>query len=86
MVSDIESGAEVTQAYPFEVSVNNPEAVKVTHARSDPRQLWTTKSTEDGIRKSTGGLTSCKRFALGLDLVYSITFPFCIQAEAMRKE
>ena len=86
MVSDIESGVEVTQAYPFEVSVNDPEAVKVTHPGSGPGQLWTIKNTEGGIWETTSGLTSCKRFAPGLDLVYSITFPFSIQAEDMRKE
>ena len=30
-------------------------------------------------------LTNSKRFASGLDLVYSTTFPFCIQSETMQK-
>jgi len=31
------------------------------------------------------GLTSLKRFTSGLDLVYSITSPFRIQSETIRK-
>ena len=86
MVSEMESRVEVGQAYPFEVSMNNPEVVKITHTGHDPRQLRTIKNIKDGIRKTASGLTSCKRFAPGLDLAYSITFPFGIQAETMRKE
>ena len=86
MVNEIEGGVEIAQAYPFEVSVNNPEAVKVTHTGHDTGQLWAIKNTKDEIRQIVSGLTSRKRFAPGLDLVYSITFPFCIQVETMRKE
>ena len=43
MISDIESGVELPKAYPFEVSVNNPDVVKITCTGHDPRQLWTTK-------------------------------------------
>ena len=86
MVREVESGFPAAQAHPFEVSVNNPEAVKVTHTGHDTGQLWIIKDTKDGIRQIVSGLTSRKRFAPGLDLVYSITFPFCIQVETMRKE
>ena len=86
MVSEMGSGAEFSQAYSFEVSVNNPEAVKVTYTGHNSRQLRIIKNTKGGIRKTASGLTSSKRFAPGLDLVYSITFPFSIQAETMRKE
>ena len=86
MVNEIEGGVETVQAYPFEVSVNNPEAVKVAHTGHDPKQLRTTENTEDEIMETANELTNCKRFASGLDLVYSITFPFCIQVETMRKE
>ena len=82
----MENGAEATQTYPFEVSVNDPEAVKVTRAGHDPGELQTIKNAGDRTRKTASGLTSCKRFAPGLDLVYSITFPFFIQADTMRKE
>ena len=83
MISEVESRAEITQAYPFEVSMNNPEVVKVTHTGHNPRQL---RNAQGGIRKRASGLTSSKRFAPGLDLAYSITVPFCIQAETMQKE
>ena len=86
MVSEMVNGVEIARAYPFEVTVNNPEAVKVAHAGSDPGQLWTIKNGKCGIRKTASGLTSCRRFAPGLDLVYSITFPCFIQGETMRKE
>ena len=86
VVSELEGRAEITQAYPFEVSVDNPEVVKVAYARHDLRQLGAVKNSKYGIRKKATGLTSCKRFAPGLDLAYSITFPFCIQADTMRKQ
>ena len=86
MVSETVSGVEIVKAYPFEVTVDNSEAVKVAHAGGDPGQLWTIKDGKSGTRKTASGLTNCKRFALGLDLVYSITFPFCIQGETMRNE
>ena len=66
--------------------MDNPEVVKVAYTRHDPRQLRTIKSSKDGIGRRVNGLTSCKRFAAGLDLVYSITFPFCIQGDTMRKQ
>ena len=86
MVSEIESRVEVVRAYPFEISVNNPQVMKVTYTGHDPGKLRTIKNTEDDIRKTAGGLTNYKRFAPGLDLVYCITFPFCIQVETMRKK
>ena len=86
MISEMEIEVEVTQSYPFKVSLNNPEAVKVLRTGHDPGQLRTTNGAKYGTRKTVGGLTSCKRFAPGLDLAHSTTFPFCIQAETMRKE
>ena len=86
MISDIEDVVEVPQAYPFEVSMSNPDAMKVIHAGGDFRQLWTIENNEGGIRKAANGLTSFRRFAPGLDPVYSITFPFRIQGETMQKE
>ena len=43
MIGEIKIGAEVTQAYPFEIPMNNPEVVKVTHTGHSPRQLRTIK-------------------------------------------
>ena len=66
--------------------MNDPELVKVGHTRHDPRKLMSVKDCESGIyEKMASGLTSCKRFTSGLDLVYSITFPFRIQSETIRK-
>ena len=39
MVSEVESGVEIDQAYPSEASTNSPEAVKVPYTINDPRQL-----------------------------------------------
>ena len=66
--------------------MNNPEGMEVTHAGHDPRQLRVRKNAKHVIRRIASGLTSCKRFAPGLDLAYSITFPFCIQGDTIRKE
>jgi len=71
---------------PFEIPVNDPDLVKVGRAGHDPRELKTMRNRKSGIGEGTAnGLTNCKRFTSGLDLVYSITFPFCIQSETMRK-
>ena len=65
--------------------MNNPEIVKVGRAGHDLRELQVVKN-RDGIRKDiVSGLTNRKRFTSGLALVYSITFPFCIQSETIRK-
>ena len=66
--------------------MNDTEVVEVTRAGHNSKELQTINNTEGEFRKTASGLTSCKRFAPGLDLVYSITFPFCIQAETMTKE
>ena len=71
---------------PFKISVNDPELVKVGCAGHEPGELRTAKDRKsENSEETADGLTSCKRFASGLDLVYSITFPLCIQSETMRK-
>lgn len=65
--------------------MDNSEVVEVGRAGHDLVEL---KVIEDMIRiheETASGLTSRKRFALGLALAYSITFPFCIQSEMIRK-
>ena len=74
------------EQYPFQISVNNPELVKVGHARHDPSELKVIKDRQSGICEgTTSEPTNRKRFTSGLDLVYSTTFPFRIQSEMMRK-
>ena len=74
------------QRYPFKISVNNSELVKVYHPGNDPSELESIKHRKRGIRGETvSGLTNSRRFASGLDLVYSITFPLCIHSETIRK-
>jgi len=71
---------------PFKISMNDPELVKVGCAGHDLRELKTIKDRKCGIGgEIASGLTNCKRFTSGFDLVYSITFPFRIQSETMRK-
>jgi len=66
--------------------VNNPELVEIGRARHDLGELKAIKDREAGFRKETGsGLTNRKRFTSGFDLAYSITFPFCIHSETIRK-
>ena len=49
-------------------------------------ELYIIERCKVGTRKETAsGLTNRKRFTSGLDLVYSITLPYCIQSEMMRK-
>ena len=65
--------------YPFEIPVNNPQVVEVGCARHDLRELEAIEN-KVGIQEDiVSGLTNCKRFTSGLDLVYPITFPFFIQ-------
>ena len=67
--------------------MDNPEVMEVGRTGHDPAELEVIEDRKVGVRKETAsGLTNCKRFTSGLDLVYSITFPFCIQAETIRKE
>ena len=71
---------------PFKISVDDPKLVKVGCTRHDPRELTTMKDRKNRIgEESTSDLTNSKRFASGLDLVYSMTFPFRIQSETIRK-
>jgi hypothetical protein len=66
--------------------MNNSELVKVGRTGHDLRELKVIKDRKSGIRRKTAsGLTNSRRFASGLDLVYSITFPFRIQSETMQK-
>ena len=65
--------------------MNNPKLVKVGCPGHDPGKLRAIKDYKTGSCDAGNGLTNCKRFASGLDLVYSITFPFRIQSETMRK-
>ena len=65
--------------------MNNPELVEIGRTRHDLGELKVIKDRKVGIREETAnGLTNRKRFTSGLDLVYSITFPFCIHSETMR--
>jgi len=71
---------------PFKISVDDPELVKVGRAGHDPRELTATNNRKSGLGEGTAWrLTNCKRFTSGFDLVYSITFPFRIQSETIRK-
>ena len=64
----------------------NPDLVKVGSAQHDLRELKVIRDGKAGVREETASrLTSRKRFTSGLDLVYSITFPFRIQSETMQK-
>lgn len=72
--------------YPFDISVDNPEFVEVDHARHNLGELKIIKDRKVGVSEGiASGLTNRKRFTSGLALVYSITFPFCIHSETMRK-
>ena len=63
--------------------MNNPEVVDVGHAGHDFKELKVF-GDKVGIREETASkLTNRKRFASGLVLAYSITFPFCIQSETI---
>ena len=88
MVNETERRVNIVQTYPFEVTVNNPEVVEVIHTRQDSTQLQVmVRNAKNRIRrKIMNGLTNCKRFTSGLDLVYSTTFPFSIQEETIWKE
>jgi hypothetical protein len=66
--------------------MNNPERMKVGHTGHDLRKLNVIKNRKCGIRgRIANELTNSKRFTSGLDLAYSITFPFRIQSETIRK-
>ena len=66
--------------------MNNPELMKICRTGHDFRELKVIKDRQSGIcEKAASRLTNRKRFTSGLDLVYSITFPFCIQSERIRK-
>ena len=72
--------------YPFEISVDNSELVKVYHPRHDLSKLKDIKDRKGEIRGETvSGLTNSKRFAFVLDLVYSVAFPLRIHSETIRK-
>ena len=75
-----------TPTDPLEIAMNDSELMKVGRARHDPRELKTVMGRKSGTGEElASGLTNCKRFTSGLDLVYSITFPFRIQSDTMRK-
>ena len=66
--------------------MNDSELVKVGHTGHDLGELKVIGNRKSGIRGGTASeLTNNRRFARGLDLVYSTTFPFCIQSETIRK-
>jgi len=66
--------------------MNDPEFVEVGCTGHDLGELKVVRDCKNGSRGETASRrTNCKRFASGLDLVYSITFPFRIQSETMRK-
>lgn len=66
--------------------MNNSEVVKVGHAAHDLRELRVIEDLKSDLREETANeLTNRGRFAFGLDLVYSMMFPFCIQSDAMWK-
>ena len=66
--------------------MNNSELVKVGHTGHDLGELKVIEDSKSGIRGETASeLTNNRRFACGLDLVYSTRFPFCIQSETIRK-
>jgi len=72
--------------YPFEIPMNNPEFVKVGCTGHDLGELNVVRDYKNGGREETESRrTKCKRFTSGLDLVYSITFPFRIHSETIRK-
>lgn len=66
--------------------MNNSCLMKVGRTRHDVGELKVIKDHKSEIRRESASvLTNSKRFASGLDLVYSTTFPFFIQSETMRK-
>jgi len=66
--------------------MNHPEFVKVCCTGHDLRELKAIRGCKNGSRKETMSRpTNCKRFTSGFDLVYSVTFPFRIQSERIRK-
>ena len=66
--------------------MNNPKVVDVGHAGHDLRELYVIEERKVVIREeAASGLTNHKRLTSGLDLVYSIMFPFRIQSEVIRK-
>ena len=72
--------------YPFEIPMNNPEFVEVGRTGHDLGELRVVRDCKNGSCEETASRrTNCKRFTSGLDLVYSVTFPFRIQSETIRK-
>lgn len=65
--------------------MNNPELVKVGHTRHHLRELKVVDEQEGKTQGNNSRLTSCNRFASGLDLAYCITFPLGIHSVIMRK-
>ena len=66
--------------------MNNPERMKVGRTGHDLRELTVIRDHKCGIRgRIANELTNNKRFTSVLDLAYSITFPFRIQSETIRK-
>ena len=60
--------------------MNDTDVMKVARAGRDLGELKAVKDRKGEITRATAnGLTSCKRFTPGLDLMYSIKFPFRIQ-------
>ena len=66
--------------------MNNSEFVEVGCTGHNLGEL---KAIEDCKNRSheeaASRRTNCRRFTSGLDLVYSVTFPFRIQSETIRK-
>ena len=77
---------EDIQRYPFEIPMNDSRLVKVGHTGHDLGELKVIEDRKNRIRGGTAsGLTNNRRFARGLDLVYSTRFPFFIHSETIRK-
>ena len=64
--------------------MNGAEFMKVGHTRYNFRKLTIIDKENSG--GNSNQLTNCKRFALGLDFVYCITFPLGIHSERMQKQ
>ena len=89
---DCQRRKEATQntvAHPFDISMCDPEVVKVCYARCRLGKLCDMLSWATNENKPYGecavGLTKRSRLASGLDLMYSIKSPLGIHSDMMRK-
>ena len=65
--------------------MSDTKPVKIGYTGRNLRELKMNDEYGEPFERESE-LTNCKRFASGLDLVYSIKFPFGIHSERIRKQ